>query len=316
MQCVIVRWCCDVDGHSEQRVRSGWLDSLSSRRWIVPVPAAARHGDRSRHGRNRVTMLHTVQRPSRMSRVHPLGCAGIPRLHRGLVRWNDESVHPQDRAADRRERAAPAATSRSAYRRHPHRARHQHGGAMAGWFGGRGLRHGLLLGHRAAVLAAARGVHDRGRLRRRLHRRTRPTRRSAAAGPGTPRWSWWSSTRRRSATSSCSGVLGEPRSDPGHAPAQRPRHPVPVGDLHHHRRAGEQAAAAGTRTGVAAGRAGHGAITTEIAPAVRRSTTPRTTTSSTWTRTRAATATCMAPASPARSPAPRVSVSRPIDPAH
>ena len=32
------------------------------------------------------------------------------------------------------------------------------------------------------------------------------------------------------------GVLGEPRPDPGHAPGQRPGHPVPIGDLRPDRR--------------------------------------------------------------------------------
>src|SRR5699024_7664270 len=47
-------------------------------------------------------------------------------------------------------------------------------------------------------------------------------------------------------------------------------------------------------------RAGHGRITTEIAP-LRASTSPSTTTSSTWTRTRAVTAGPVAPAPVARS---------------
>ena len=34
------------------------------------------------------------------------------------------------------------------------------------------------------------------------------------------------------------GLLGEPRPDPGHAPGQRRRHPVPLGHLYHERRPG------------------------------------------------------------------------------
>ena len=41
--------------------------------------------------------------------------------------------------------------------------------------------HGLLLGRRAQVLAAAGRLHDRGRLCRRATRPTRPTRRCAPA---------------------------------------------------------------------------------------------------------------------------------------
>ena len=64
----------------------------------------------------------------------------------------------------------------------------------------------------------------------------------------------------------------------------------------------EQAEIAKRRTrGVPDGlhRAGYGEITTEIDAGSRTSTTPRTTTSSTWTRTRSATVPCTPPESPA-----------------
>ena len=95
-------------------------------------------------------------------------------------------------------------------------------------------------------------------------------------------------------------VLGEPRSDPGHAPGQRRRHPVPLGDLHHRRRS-SAAAAEASRDAYAA------ALTRERArarspPRSRRpasSISPRTTTSNIWPRTRAAIAGSAAPAWPA-----------------
>ena len=82
------------------------------------------------------------------------------------------------------------------------------------------------------------------------------------------------------------GVLGGPRPDPGHAPGQRRRHPVPLGDLLRD-------------AGAGGGRAGHPRRVPGAADggrlrrhhhrdraAGRRSTTPRTTTSSTSTRCR------------------------------
>ena len=63
------------------------------------------------------------------------------------------------------------------------------------------------------------------------------------------------------------GLLGEPRPDAGHAPGQRRRHPVPLGDLHDSRRAAR--ARPRRRASVyqeRARRPGFGEITTEIAP--------------------------------------------------
>ena len=63
-------------------------------------------------------------------------------------------------------------------------------------------------------------------------------------------------------------VLGEPRSDPGHAPGQRRRHPVPLGDLRRRRRPSAPAAEASRTTYARALRAaGYPEITTEIADA-------------------------------------------------
>ena len=124
--------------------------------------------------------------------------------------------------------------------------------------------------------------------------RTRPTRRSASGGPGTPRSCWSSSTRSViSYEELLQGLLGEPRSDPGHAPGQRRRHPVPLGDLHARRRPAATAAQASREAlpGERLTAAGYGEITTEIAPArrllLRRGLPPAVP----GARTRAATAT-------------------------
>ena len=64
------------------------------------------------------------------------------------------------------------------------------------------------------------------------------------------------------------GVLGAPRPDAGHAPGQRRRDAVPVGDLLRRRRAApRRGGLARCSTRPRCQRAGYGAITTEIAPA-------------------------------------------------
>ena len=144
------------------------------------------------------------------------------------------------------------------------------------------VRDGLLLGRRAQVLEAARRLLDRGRATPAASRRTRPTRRCAPGGPGTPRPCWSSTTRRRSPTTTCSRRSGRATTRPrgcGRAttsarstarrstrrrPAARPR----------------RVEGARTQKALDAGRL-TATITTEIAGA-GRSTTPRTTTSSTW----------------------------------
>ena len=63
-------------------------------------------------------------------------------------------------------------------------------------------------------------------------------------------------------------VLGEPQPDPGHAPGQRRRHAVPLGDLLDHRGAARGSPRrAGTRSRSACAQSGYGEITTEIAQA-------------------------------------------------
>ena len=159
----------------------------------------------------------------------------------------------------------------------------------------------LLLGRGAAVLEAPRRLHDRGRLRGRLHaepdlrgglqRLDRPHRGGAGrVRPG-------EGLARRDPAH----LLGGPRPDAGHAPGQRRRHAVPLGDLLRLRRAARRdRGVARALPGVAdrrrARRDHH-----RDRPGRARSTTPRATTSSTSTRTRTATAGWAARASPARS---------------
>ena len=85
-------------------------------------------------------------------------------------------------------------------------------------------------------------------------------------------------------------VLGEPRPDPGHAPGQRRRHPVPLGDLL--RRREQQRLADSTRRYLPGARFARPATARSRprSPRPGRSTTPRTTTSSTSRRTRGVTA--------------------------
>ena len=101
-------------------------------------------------------------------------------------------------------------------------------------------------------------------------------------------------------------LLGGARSDAGDAPGQRRRDPVPLGDLHLRRRAGERRPRPrATRIQRALEAAGIGADHDRDPRRARSSTTPRTITSSTSRRTRPATAGSAARASPARSVSPR-----------
>ena len=144
-------------------------------------------------------------------------------------------------------------------------------------------------------------VHDGGRLRGRLH--PEPDLRRGVLGPHRPHRG--GARRLRPEADELRGdparLLGGPRPDPGHAPGQRRRHPVPLGDLHVRRGAARRRRGAReqrSRRELAAGlRRDHDRDRRRPA----RSTTPSRTTSSTSRRTRTATAGSAARASPARS---------------
>ena len=69
-----------------------------------------------------------------------------------------------------RSRFGPArARAGDSRRRSPRRAGHADEASVPGGLCAADRRHGLLLGRRARVLAGARGLHDGGRIRRRLH---------------------------------------------------------------------------------------------------------------------------------------------------
>ena len=91
-------------------------------------------------------------------------------------------------------------------------------------------------------------------------------------------------------------VLGEPRSDPGHAPGQRRRHAVPLRHLRVH--AGAAQSRRGVQGDVRARRSRRGASTrSPPRSSMRRSSiSPRTITSNIWRRTRWAIAGSAAPA--------------------
>ena len=98
-------------------------------------------------------------------------------------------------------------------------------------------------------------------------------------------------------------LLREPRPDPGHAAGQRRRHPVPLGDLHHHARAAGDGDGGPRRVPDRVQPRRATARSPPRSSPRRTSSTPRTTTSSTSTRTRSATA----PSTPRASPATRSS---------
>ena len=199
------------------------------------------------------------------------------------------------------DRALPGRDARDAGARAPLRPRHAAAPAVSRRLRSGRRRDGLLLGRRARLLAGPRRLHDRGRLRGRVH--AEPDLRGGLLGLDRPHRG--GARRLRSGGDLLRGdaapVLGEPRPDPGDAPGQRRRHPVPLGDLLPRRRPSRpprSAPATPTR------RCCGPAATARSRPRSRppaRSTTPRTTTSSTWPRTRAATAAWAAPASAARS---------------
>ena len=189
-------------------------------------------------------------------------------------------------------RRAPVRRARAALRaRHAARAAVPRG-ARAG-----GLRDGLLLGRGAQVLGGRRACTRPRSATRAASRPTPPTKRCARGRTGhTEVVLVVFDPKPRRATTHAARLLGEPRPDAGHAPGQRRRHAVPLGDLHVRRRAG--ARGRGVARDVPGAAAGIGLRRHHDRdrgrPAVL--STPRTTTSSTSPRTRAATAASAAPA--------------------
>ena len=192
------------------------------------------------------------------------------------------------------DQALPGRPRRDAGRRHAHRAGHPAARARGRPASRSRSSAWAASGAPSASSGSCPGVYSTvGRLRGRLHRQPDLRGdllrhdRARRGGPGRLRPG---EDRLRAAAE---GVLGEPRPDPGHAPGQRRRHPVPLGDLH------DDAGAGGRREGVPGGvPAGrHGGPARARSPPRsrrwRRSSTPRTTTSSTCRtrRTRTATAT-------------------------
>ena len=164
----------------------------------------------------------------------------------------------------------------------------------------RRLRHGLLLGGRAHVLADPGRLLDGRRLRGWLH--PEPDLRGGVLGAHRPHRGRARRVRPEGhqLRAAPEGVLGGSRPDPGHAPGQRRRYPVPVGHLRRPtptsgprpRRRATPSRRASTPPGTARSR--------RRSPTSTPSTTPRTTTSSTCRRCPTATAASAAPACPAR----------------
>src|SRR5438067_13575334 len=112
-------------------------------------------------------------------------------------------------------------------RQRPFARRTLPGGARAG-----SIRARLFLGRRAHLLAGAGCLDDRGGLFRRAYAEPdlrRGVQRANRPYRGRPRGLRPESDELRGAPQA---VLGEPRPEPGHAPGQRCRHAIPLGNLH------------------------------------------------------------------------------------
>ena len=166
----------------------------------------------------------------------------------------------------------------------------------------RDLRHGLLLGRRADVLAAPTASTRPPSATRAASRRTRRTRRCAAAAPATPRSCSSSSTRRQTSYEALLRIFWE-----SHDPTQGMRQGNDVGTQYrsaiYWTTDAQRDAARASRDMFQARLAQRGLRRDHDRDrrGRARSTTPRTTTSSTSRRTRTATAGSAAPASRARS---------------
>ena len=160
-------------------------------------------------------------------------------------------------------------------------------GALSGGARDRDLRHGLLLGRRAQVLGARRRhLHHRGGLCRRPH--AEPDLRGGLLGPHRPQRGGAGGLRPEEdlLREAAEDLLGEPRPDPGHAPGQRRRHAVPLRHLRHHAGAEEGGARNPRRCSARRWPTSATARSRPRSSTRRRSTSPRTITSSIWRRTR------------------------------
>ena len=178
-----------------------------------------------------------------------------------LFKDKTKMIDPRPRAARARRRTMPVPD------RHA-RARHADQAAVPrGHRDGR-LRHGLLLGRRADVLAGRRRLHDRGRLRRRLH--AEPDLRGGLLGPHRPHRGRARRVRPGEdlATRRCCGSSGRattrPRACARATTSARSTARRSTGTRRSSASAPRPRARC-TRSGCSA--AGHGEITTEIAEA-------------------------------------------------
>ena len=124
--------------------------------------------------------------------------------------------------------------------------------------------------------------------------------RRARAAPATPKRCWWCSIRKRFPTTAPEDILGKPQPHAGHAPGQRRRHPVSLGDLHLQRCAAQSRRCVEGGLSEGAGGKGPGHDHHRDRAAVR-SISPRTIISNISPRIRAAIAGSAAPACRARS---------------
>ena len=161
----------------------------------------------------------------------------------------------------------PDATSRFSARPPP-RPRHAAPAAVPGRHRAGHLRDGLLLGRRAPLLAGPGHVHDRGRLRRRLHPEPDLRGDLQRAHRATPRPCSPSSTRPRRATRSCCASSGRattpPRACGRETTSARSTGRRSTGRARRSATPRSPRASASRRRST---RAGHGTITTEIAEA-------------------------------------------------
>ena len=157
-------------------------------------------------------------------------------------------------------------------------------------------------GARSGLLEDPRRLRHRGRLCRRLH--AQPDLPGGLQRPHRPQRGRAGRLRSEAGElrGAGQGVLRGPRPDPGHAPGQRRRHAVPLRHLCRRRRpAARSPRRPRPPTSKALKAQGLRRRSPPRSSTGRRSTSPRTITSSTSPRTRTAIAASAAPASPARS---------------